>query len=81
MKRFVVIGWSSLIIIGAHSAGAQPERAAIVAKHQLSECMTKRMSADKNLSYNEAMRACKVRLQPPRDLASISPLETGTKGH
>jgi hypothetical protein len=27
------------------------------------------------------MRACKERLQPPRDLASINPIETATKSH
>ena len=44
--------------------------------------MMRRMSADRSLSYNEAMRVCKERLQPPKDtLASISPVETGTKSH
>jgi hypothetical protein len=42
----------------------------------------KRMSADRNLSYNDARRACQERLQPPKDtLASINPTETGTKSH
>jgi hypothetical protein len=39
------------------------------------------MSADRSLSYNDAMRACKERLQPPKDLASINPIEAATKGH
>jgi hypothetical protein len=60
-------------------AAAQPERPAVIAKHQLTECMAKRMSANRNLSYYEAMRACKERLQPSKELASINPMEPGAK--
>ena len=67
-------------MLGSQTIGAQPERPAVIAKHVLSECMTKRMSANRNLSYNEALRACKERLQPPKDLAAINPIETATKG-
>jgi hypothetical protein len=80
-KSFLVAITCCSLLIGAQTVGAQPERAAVLAKHQLSECMTKRMSANRNLSYNDAMRACKERAQPPKDLASINPVETGTKGH
>jgi hypothetical protein len=81
LTRFLkAIAYSGLIL-GAQTIGAQPERPAIIAKHQLSECMSKRMSANRNLSYNDAMRACKERLQPPKDLAAINPIETETKGH
>jgi hypothetical protein len=79
-SSWMAIIWSSLLI-GAQTVNAQPERPAVLAKHQLSECMTKRMSANRSLSYNDAMRTCKERLQPPKDLASINPSETGTKGH
>jgi hypothetical protein len=73
---------ASILVLGAQNIGAQPESPAVIAKHQLSECMTKRMSADKGLSYNDAMRACKERMQPPKDtLASISPSGAGTKSH
>jgi hypothetical protein len=61
------------LILGAQTAGAQPESPAVIAKHQLVECMTKRMSASRTLSYNEAMRACKERLQPPKEVAAINP--------
>ena len=72
----------SSLILGAQVLSAQPESAAIIAKHQLSECMSKQMSANRSLSYNDAMRACKQRLQPPKDtLASINPTDTGTKSH
>jgi hypothetical protein len=82
MKRFLQVLAGSSLLLGAHTIGAQPESPAVIAKHQLSECMTKRMAADKSVSYNEAMRACKERLLPPKDtLASINPSETGTKAH
>jgi hypothetical protein len=52
----------------------------MIAKRQLSECMTRRMSANRNLSYIDAMRACKERLQPSKDtLASVNPVGTGAK--
>ena len=83
MKRFLTaIGWTTLIFLGAHTAHARPESAVVIAKRQLSDCMTKRMSADKGLSYNDARRVCKERLQPPKDtLASINPVDTGGKAH
>ena len=82
MKRFIKAFACSSLIWGAPIAGAQPESAAIIAKHQLSECMSKQMSANRSLSYYDAMRVCKQRLQPPKDtLASISPTDSGTKTH
>jgi hypothetical protein len=81
MKRFLEAIACSSLMLGAQTVSAQPESAAVLAKHQLSECMIKRMSANRSLSYNDALRACKERLQPPKDLASINPNETATKGH
>ena len=70
------------LVLAAQAGVAQPESAAIIAKHQLSECMSKQMSANRSLSYYDAMRVCKQRLQPPKDtLASISPTDSGTKTH
>jgi hypothetical protein len=82
MKRsFKAIACSGLILV-AEVVGAQPENPAVIAKHRLSECMTKQMSANRSLSYNDAMRSCKQRLQPPKDtLASINPTDAGTKAH
>jgi hypothetical protein len=81
MKVFLMASVCNSLLVGAQIASALPEKPAVIAKHQLSECMTKRMSANRSLSYNDAMRACKERLQPPKDLALINPTETGTKGH
>ena len=70
----------SSLILGAQTLSAQPESPAVLARHQLSECMSKRMSANRSLSYNEALRACKERLQPPKELASISPVVPRSEG-
>ena len=44
--------------------------------------MVRRMGADKTLSYNDAMRMCKERIQPSKEaLASVNPGEPGTKAH
>lgn len=80
MRRFITAVGSGLVLLGSQSAMAQPQSAAVIAKHQLSECMAKRMSANKSLSYNDALRICKERLEPPKDtLAGISPVNTGAK--
>jgi Flp pilus assembly protein TadD len=79
MKVFLKAVACSSLILGAHAVVAQPESPAVLAKHQLTECMTKRMSANKTLSYNDAMRACKERLQPPKDVASINPVPAANR--
>jgi hypothetical protein len=79
MKVFLKAVAFGGLILGAQTAGAQPESPAAIAKHQLVECMTKRMSVNRTLSYNDAMRACKERLQPPKDVASINPAAAETK--
>ena len=83
MRRFITaVASSSLVLLASAAASAQPQNPAVIAKRQLSECMAKRMSANKNLSYNDAMRLCKEHLQPPKDtLAAISPVDNGTKSH
>ncbi|HEX3912668.1 MAG TPA: hypothetical protein VHW71_04105 [Steroidobacteraceae bacterium] len=70
---------SSLLLLGAQLVQARPESRAMIARHQLSACMSRQMSLDKMLSYNEALRTCKQRLQPPKDtLAANAPTGPGT---
>jgi hypothetical protein len=80
MNQFTAIGLLGVILVGAHAAAAPPTSQAAI-KRQLYDCMARRMGANKTLSYNEAMRTCKERAQPPKDLASIGPSESGTKAH
>jgi hypothetical protein len=79
MKRFMSVAGLSAVLLGAHAVAAEPTSPA-PSKRQVNACMAKRMAADRILSYNNAMRACKERLQPAKDaLASNSPAETGSK--
>lgn len=75
MQRFIsAVGMSLLLLSSAHSALAQPPQSrSAMLKRQMNECMTRRMSANKTMTYNEAMRACKERMQPAKEaLASIN---------
>lgn len=81
MMRFLKAFACGNLILAAQLVSAQPESPAVLAKHQLSECMSKHMSVNRNLSYNDAMRECKERMQPPKDLASINPTQAGSKAH
>lgn len=80
MKRSLQSIIFGALLFGAQTISARPESPAVIARHQLSECMSKRMSANRTLSYNDAMRVCKERLQPPKDLAAISPIAPRIKG-
>jgi len=82
MKRSLKAIACGGLILAAQVVAAQPQSAAVIARHQLSECMSKQMSANRGLSYNDAMRVCKQRLQPPKDtLAAINPTDSGPKAH
>lgn len=82
MKRFAAIGLCCVLLAVAPAVAAPPMTQAALLKHQLHECMARRMGANKTLSYNDAMRTCKERAQPAKEsLASIGPNESGTKAH
>jgi hypothetical protein len=79
---FTALGLCGVMLVGANAVAAPPASQAVNSKRQLYECMARRMGANRTLSYNEAMRTCKERAQPPKDaLASIGPNESGTKAH
>jgi hypothetical protein len=52
----------------------------VAARHQLAACMTKRMSASKTLSYNEATKVCKAQLRPPSPTLASSATATSPGG-
>jgi hypothetical protein len=82
MKRIILAIGVSAALAAVQPSNAHPQSAAVIAKQQLTECMSRRMAASKTISYNEAMRVCKEQLQPPKEtLASNGPSETGTKSH
>jgi hypothetical protein len=83
MKQFIrAIGLSSVMLVGAHAVAAPPASQSAIIKRQLNDCMSRRMAANRTLSYNDALRSCKGRIQPQKEaLASNSPSESGTKAH
>jgi hypothetical protein len=82
MKRFAAIGLGCVLLAVAPAVAAPPMTQAALLKRQLHECMARRMGANKMLSYNDAMRTCKERVQPAKEsLASIGPNESGNKAH
>jgi hypothetical protein len=71
----------ALLIFVSMQAGAEPMSQSAINKRALTGCMTKRMSADRTLSYNAAMRACKELTQSPKEaLAANSPVDA-VKAH
>ena len=51
----------------APAADASAESAWVAAKRQLLGCMSKRMSANRTVSYNEARKTCAAQLKPQPD--------------
>jgi hypothetical protein len=81
MTRLItVMSFGGLMLIGAQSVAAPPPSPSTLVKRQMTECMTKRMSANKTLSYNDARKGCKERLQPGKDeVASNTPVPAAIK--
>jgi hypothetical protein len=80
-RAIAAIGLAGLMVIGATAAAVEPGQSALM-KQQMIDCMNKKMSVNKTLSYNDAMRACKVRLQPSKDtLAANNAVATAAKPH
>jgi hypothetical protein len=81
MQRLMtVMGFGALMLIGAQALAAPPPSQPTQIKRQMADCMTKKMSANRTLSYNDARKGCKERLQPGKDeVASITPVPTTIK--
>jgi hypothetical protein len=52
------------------SGGANP--APQISRRQLTDCMTRRMSASRTLSYNDAAKACKDRVRGRNNDAALN---------
>jgi hypothetical protein len=69
-RALIAIGvTSALLMVG--QACADPGNRPQTPRRQLMDCMTRRMSADKTLSYNEAVKRCKQQMKT-KDAAVIS---------
>ena len=66
-RTMAVVALSGAMVMGARALAADPVNQSTVSKRQMYaqviDCMKKRMSANKNSSYNEAMKACKVQIK------------------
>ena len=83
MKRPIsMAGGCAMMVIGISALAGETAGQSIIFKHELTQCMTKKMSVDRSLSYYAAMRACRERLQPSKDaLASNAVPEAASKPH
>ena len=57
-RVLTAVGVAGVLLIGAQTT-ADPRSPPPTARRQLLDCMSRRMSADKALSYNEAAKRCK----------------------
>jgi hypothetical protein len=72
-----ILGVIGAILFGARSFAVQPAGQAVSAKRQMIECMSKRMSANRTLTYNAALQACKDKLRAQKaELASNASIES-----
>jgi hypothetical protein len=72
MKRVVTaIALAGVIFVGTQTLAADSTSQPTMSKRQMIaqmvSCMRKRMSANKNSSYNDAMKACKDQMNKQRD--------------
>jgi hypothetical protein len=70
-RVLTVVALSGVIFVGARALAADSMNQSTMSKRQLFAqivgCMKKRMSANKNSSYNEAMKACKEQIRQQND--------------
>lgn len=79
-RALAAIGLIGLVLTYPRAAALEPGGQSSMLKQQIIDCMNKKMAASRTLSYNDAMRACKIRLQPTKDtLAANSPVAGATK--
>jgi hypothetical protein len=72
MKRVgTAIAMTGVIFVGTQALAADSTSQPTMSKRQMIVqmvgCMRKRMSADKNSSYNDALKACKDQIDKPSD--------------
>jgi len=70
-RLLTVIAATGVIFVGARAPAADSVNQSTMSKRQMIAhvvgCMKKRMAADKNSSYNGAMKACKDRINKQSD--------------
>lgn len=77
-------GVVALILVGSLAATAasyaqEPNSEAAISKRQIASCMSRRMAADRLLSFNDAARICKdhVKNRKTDTAANVAPKPVG----
>ena len=69
-RALIAIGVTSALLMVAQAC-ADPANRPQTPRRQLMDCMSRRMSADRTLSYNDAVKRCKEQMKT-QDAAVIS---------
>jgi hypothetical protein len=70
MRAIVMVVFLTVSALAAARASAEDGAANMSVKRQMALCMNKSMSANKNLSYNDAERDCKQNLTARNPIAT-----------
>jgi hypothetical protein len=72
----MLMATTCILLIGAQALAADPSSPSRISRRQMADCMMKRMSADRALSYNDATKVCldQLKLQNAK-LASNAPVK------
>lgn len=70
-RVMTVIAATSMVFVGAQAFAGSRNQAAMN-RRQIADCMSKRMSANKAESYNEAAKVCKDQMKRPNDQLALS---------
>jgi hypothetical protein len=79
-RLLIVIGFGTALLMDLQ-VHAVPAPQASADKRKVSDCMSQQMAANKNLSYNAAMRLCKDRLQDRKDALASNAAPDPVKAH
>jgi hypothetical protein len=72
--RLAITTFTFCFIIGGDLvfATSSADTAAQISRRQLADCMLKRMTSDRTLSYNDASKACKDQLKGSKTDAALN---------
>ena len=73
----MMIGTAGLILLGTQALAVESMSQPKLDRRHLVDCMTRRMSSDRSLSYIAAAKACKDQLKLQSDNAAGTPLQAG----
>jgi hypothetical protein len=66
-RTLAIIAMTGTILMGSPAPAVNSMSPSALVRRQLAVCMTKHMSADRTLSYNEATKMCKDQLKSRTD--------------